>query len=366
MMTLNEFLNNVYYDISHPAGYSSVNTLYKYAKIIYPHVTYNEIKDFLSQQRTYTLHKPVRRRWVRNRILVSGPDEQFQADLCDMQLVSKFNNGYKYILTVIDCFSKYAWGLPLKNKTSDSIVDAFKIIFKERKPEKLQTDKGREFVNKPFLDFLKKHNVHFFTSQDDIIKCSIVERFNRTLKSKIFKYFTFKNTKRYLDVLPEIVNTYNKTVHRSTKYRPVDVNLDNKSSVFNNLYDGKSMRELLKNKMKNSNMSEGDQVRISKHRGVFSKGYHQGWSEEVFNIAKSFNKDRKSMFDIKDLNNERIIGKFYPEEIQKIKLSHNPTYQIEKIIRKKKSGNKTLYFVKWKDYPDTFNSWIDAKDIKAQ
>ena len=108
----------------------------------------NEVKEFLDTVDTYTLHKPIRKKFETRRVYVKGIDDQFQADLVEMREYSKENSGYNYLLTVIDCFSKYAWGKPIKNKSADEIIKSFDEIFKERKPVKLQTDKGKEFKNK--------------------------------------------------------------------------------------------------------------------------------------------------------------------------------------------------------------------------
>ena len=141
------------------------------------------------------------------------------------------------MLTCIDCFSKYAWVEPLHRKSSDNIVHAFKRIFEKDKriPKKLQTDKGTEFLNKPVQQFLKKHHIHFFTTETEM-KASIVERFNRTLKSRMYKYFTAKNTLRYIDVLQDLVNGYNNTIHRSIGMAPSNVSRRHELELRQRLY----------------------------------------------------------------------------------------------------------------------------------
>ena len=164
-MTINGIeviLKNVYYDPKNPNSFSSANKLYKEAKKINPSITLKDVKNWLSSQFTYTLHKQVVRKFKRNPIIVEVIDQQWEADLVDMQEFAKQNNDYKYIVTVIDCLSKYAWVKPLKNKSAKSVIIAFKEIFNEgRIPVHLRTDKGRDFKNSAFISFLKEYVINF-------------------------------------------------------------------------------------------------------------------------------------------------------------------------------------------------------------
>ena len=149
---MNEYLSSVYYDPKRSGGFGGVNRLYddvkKEGKF---KVSRKQIKEWLMEQDAYTLHKPIQRHFRRNRVLVGGIDELWQMDLADMQSMQKFNDGYRYLLVCIDVFSKYAWVIPLKNKTGLSLVEAFKVILASgRKPEKIMTDQGTEFFNRHF------------------------------------------------------------------------------------------------------------------------------------------------------------------------------------------------------------------------
>ncbi|RWS21323.1 hypothetical protein B4U80_03489, partial [Leptotrombidium deliense] len=212
-MTNNAILRKIYYDQNNPASFSTADKLFKAARLEAPSLTLKEVKNWLKNQVTYTLHKPIRHKFRRRKIVVSAIDEQWQADLVDLQEFAAKNNGYKYLLTAIDLFSKYAFAVPIKNKKAETVVAAFEKIFKRRIPLKLQTDKGKEFINSSLQKFLKNNHVKFFTSHNDVIKCSVVERFNRTLKSKMFKYFTANGTRKYIDVLQDFLNSYNNSYH---------------------------------------------------------------------------------------------------------------------------------------------------------
>ena len=166
------------------------------------------------------LHKPIRRKFTKRRVYASGVDVIWTADLVDMQSFTKSNNGYKYILMIIDVFSKYGWAIPLKTKMGSEVAKAFQDLWKTQiPPQKLWTDKGKEFYNKQMKDLLEKNNVDLYSTENEE-KSSVVERWNRTIKRTMWKYFTTNNTTTYIDVLPEIIAKYNNTYHRSIKCTP--------------------------------------------------------------------------------------------------------------------------------------------------
>ena len=202
-----------------------------------PHVTRNPVRDYLSHQRAYTLHKPTRRHFPRNHIYVGKIDKQWQADLADMVGLQRDNGGNRYILTVIDVFSKFAWGVPVKNKDAKSIRDAFKRVLKfaePRKPERLQTDKGKEFFNRDITDLMSKNGIYHFASESDQ-KAAVVERFNRTLKTRILTYLSAKQTKKLVDALPAILNSYYGSYHRSIGMAPNKVTQNDEEQIWTRL-----------------------------------------------------------------------------------------------------------------------------------
>ena len=183
---------SIYLDPSQPASFGGLDAVYRAVKEKGKNkISRKQVRDWLSQQDVYTLHKPARRRYKRSRVIVPGIDAQFQADLVDLQNLSRYNKGYKYLLTCIDIFSKYPW-VPLKSKQGQELVKAFqKILSTGRKPSKLQTYQGTEFLNRVFQTYLRDNNIDFFTVNSGL-KASKVERFNRTFKNKMYKYFTAK------------------------------------------------------------------------------------------------------------------------------------------------------------------------------
>lgn len=221
-----------------------------------------------------------------------------------MKLYSKSNKGYKYLLTVIDIFSKYAWVIPLKTKTGNEIIESFTKLFKTRIPKKLWTDAGKEFVNRYFKDFLSTNNVVLYQTYNEG-KAVVIERFNRTLKERMWKKFTETDSNKYLDILPKIVSDYNNSFHSTIKMTPTE------GSKPENKHKIKYVSHISKEKPK---FKIGDKVRIYKYKKDFEKGYEPNWTKEIF-IVSAINNTSPITYKIKDLNGEDIVGSFYKQEL---------------------------------------------------
>ena len=261
-----------------------------------------------------------------------------------MQLLSKFNKVIMYLLCVIDLFSKNAFVVPLKDKKGISIVNAFQSILNKskRKPNKIWVDKCSEFYNASFKKWLQDNDIIMYSTNNEG-KSVVVERFIRTLKSKIYKYMTSISKNVYIDKLNVIVNKYNNTYHTTIKMKPIDV----KDNTYIN-----TDKEI---NYKDPKFKVGDYVRISKYKNIFAKGYMPNWSEEVFVVDKIKNTVPWTYL-INDLNGEEITGTFYENELQK---TNQKEFRTEKVIKRK--GDKL--YVKWKGYDNSFNSSINKNDI---
>lgn len=299
------------------------------------------------------IHKNMRVNFLRRRVKMKDIDDLWQADLIDMQAVSKVNKGYKYIIAVIDTFSKTAWALPLKNKSKNIVVSAFEMILKQgRIPKNLQTDFGTEFYNDKFKKLINTYAINHYSSYSSK-KASIVERFIRTLKSKLYKEFSLKGNYKWVDgSLDYLVNEYNNAHHRTIGCSPNEVNKKTK----NRLLERFKKLEELQIFSRRRKFKVGDFVRISKLKGIFEKGYTPNWSTEIFQIYQVHNTNPVTYL-IKDMKGLPIMGAFYHEELQKTKNPH--VYLIEKILKRK--GNKL--FVKWLGLAAEENSWIDKTHI---
>ena len=262
------------------------------------------------------------------------------ADPANIQLISKFNKGIRFLLYVIDIYSKYTWVLPLNNKKSITITNAFLKVLDESncKRNKIWVEKGSEFYNKSVKSWLEKNYIEMH-STDNEKKTVIAEIFITTLKNKTYKYLALISNNMYIDKLDDINNKYNSTYHRTIKLKPVDA---------------KHVYCLNKERNKESPKCKVcDHIRISKYKNVFAKDYVRNWSEEFFVIKKVKKNTVLWTYLITDLKSEEISRTCYEKELQKIK---EKVFWIEKVIKRK--GDKL--YVKWKGYN---NSWIDKRDI---
>lgn len=302
------------------------------------------------QQIVNEIHKTARRNFLRRSVVLKSIDDLWQADLMDMQNLRKYNKGYNYILIVIDCFSKYAWTQPLKSKNKLDVAHAFERILlnTHRIPNNLQTDMGTEFYNNTFQGLMKTNKINHYSSFSTK-KASIVERLIKTIKNKLYKYFSLNGNYKWLGKpLEVILESYNHTKHRTTKFKPIDVNKSNEQVIKENiLKTHKHVSIPCKPKFK-----VGDYVRISRYKHNFEKGYTPNWSTELFTVKK-INNTTPVTYHIQDQRKQPILGTFYEQELQK---SNYPgVYLIEKVLKKK--GSKL--YVKWLGLSNSENSWID-------
>lgn len=292
------------------------------------------------------LHKLARRNFRRRRTFIKGFGDLWQADLAEMQTYARENKSNRYILVVIDCYSKYVWARPIKHKTGVEVTSAMGSIIQEAdySPTNLQTDHGTEFYNKKFTALMKSHGINHYSTYSTK-KAAIVERVIRTLKTWLYKEFSFQGNYKWLDILPEITTKYNNKVHRTIGMKPVDVTPTTSLNVYNHI------KVMVKPKF-----HVGDIVRISKYKGVFDKGYTTNFSTELFKIVK-VNVTNPTTYQLEDMDGQPIMGSFYEKELQKT--NYPDVYLIEKVLQKKESK----VFVKWLGFSKKHNSWIDKNAI---
>ena len=249
------------------------------------------------------LHKPIIRKFNKRKVYSQFKDNIWGVDLADMQSLSRKSKGVKYLLCAIDLYSKYAFVIPLKDKKGISIVNAFNKIIKQsnRKPNKIWVDQGGEFYN-VFEKWLSDNDIIMYSTYNEG-KSVAAERFIRTLKNKLYKHMTATGKKVYYDVLDDVVNKCNNTKHSTIKMKPIDVG-DNNKRVYIDEHNEKDSR-----------FKVGDRVRISKFKKIFAKGYAPNWSSEIF-IVDKVNVTIPYTYNLKDLNDEEIIGSFYDQELQ--------------------------------------------------
>lgn len=298
------------------------------------------------------LHAPARRRFPTRPVEVKGINDLYQADLVEMIPYSRSNNGYKYLLTVINCFSKYAIAIPLKNKTGPEVAKALETVFKTDRMKHLQTDQGLEFYNKHVKGLVKKYGINHYSSFSDK-KGSVIERFNRSLKALMFRKFTEVGNYNWVKILPLLLKEYNERKHRTIGMPPVEVNKRNEHIVKINIDKNRQRYRVADKKIK---FKVGDKVRISKYKKVFDKGYLPNWTNEIFTVHTVLH-TIPTTYKIKDYRDNLIEGTFYNQELKKAKLED--VYLVEKVLKEK--GEKAL--VRWLGFDGTHDTWINKNEL---
>ena len=368
------YLSNFYFNSKNPGAFSGFQKLWKEIERNGKGTEFSKagVKKWLNSQEAFTLHKPLRRKFKRRMVYIESIDEQFEADLIVFDKYVSENNGNKYIFVCIDGFSKYAWALPLKNKKGEEIKKCFEKIFQERTPISLRTDSGGEFINHTVKDFLKMKGVNHFISRNET-KSSIIERFIRTLKGKLFRYFTKNQTHKYTDILSDLITSYNNTYHRSIKMRPNEVTKENEQMVWENLYPSLLKKskilpefkvEKKKKERRKYKFKIGDTVRISYIKYPFTRGFNQLWTDEVFKIEQRIKSDPIT-YKLVDFTGEKISGSFYESELSRVVIPEKPVYRIEKVIMERRRRGKVEYLVKWVGWPEKFNSFVTKRELSG-
>lgn len=300
------------------------------------------------------LHKPARIHFPRRNTTIKGMNDLYQADLIEMQPHSRINKGFKYILTIINCFTKVADALPLKDKTGKSVTQAMEKAMKRDKNtiKHLQTDDGKEYFNKDFAKLMKKYNINHYSTKSEK-KAAIVERFNRTLKGAMYKMFSKRGSYVWIDILSNLIDEYNNKFHRTIGMAPNEVNTKNAEIVLKNI---KKNTKPKNERMKPKIFKVNDKVRISKYKGVFSKKYLPNWTNEVFTVYK-VQPTIPETYILKDNKGNLLQGAFYGHEM--LKSTVGDVYLVEKVLQRKKDKVK----VRWLGFDKTEDSWIPIKDL---
>ena len=342
-------------------SFQGPSKVYSSAKADGINTTRERVEEALEKQESYTLNKPVIRKFPRNRVIVEGFDSQWDSDLADFVLLSTKNSAFKYVLLMIDIFSRYVWVRPLKTKLAKEVVKAVDSILKEgRQPKLLRTDGGREYNNQALKTFLAQKGIHHFSTNNET-QANYAERAIKTIKSKLYRYMVENNTLKYIDVLQDIVKSYNNTIHSSLGISPAEVNKGNEAEI---RYEQYVRRPKTKYKTQRFKFKVGDKVRIAFTRGKFDREYGQRWSGEVFLIVTRRKRDGIPIYTLKDWNGEPIKGTFYQQQLQKVNVNDGDLFKIEKILKRRRKNGKKQVYVHWLRWPKKFRSWIDENTIQ--
>ena len=328
-------LPRAYEDPQEPGALGGVQPFAQAHKLKTP-----QAQRILQSVLSYTLHKPRRTRFPTTPTLVFDRDEQWQMDLVDMQKLSRWNKRNKYFLTVIDVLSKYAWAVPIKSKRSQDMVRGLERIYQQaspRRPLRVQTDQGKEFYNRGVQAWFKKQGSHHFSTYGDS-KASVVERWHRTLKQRMYRYFTAHNTLRYVNVLQPLIHTYNHAYHRSIGMAPHQVTSKTVPEVWDKLYGQRFDQKTPPPKMSRRRPRTLQQETSSLQKRLFTG--MDGRSVVVTHVRRH----PVVTYRLSEWDGTPIKGTFYEPDVQKVQVSDDSLFRVEKVLKRK----GRLVLVRWK------------------
>jgi len=341
----------------HPTAFSGVSQIHRFYG---GYVTLSRIKKILSGVEGYTLHREFREQ-PRNITYKHFKRYQFQMDLVEVGQFSNKNDGIRYLLNCIDIFTRYAFVRPVKDKSAKTILVAFQSILQEAqtKPLMVVMDKGTEFMNQQFKTFCESQNIKLVNPQASV-HAAFIERFNRTLQMIIYKYMTENETNRYVDVLQDLVKSYNNRKHRMINMTPNEAEKnENNEHLQINLLQQKQVEQI---KTRKPQLQAREYVRIAKQKGKFSRSYDEQAMQEIYRIKNVDLRKKIPLYHLTDYDGkESLLGGFYEFELTPVKTD---TFRIEKVLKKRRYKGKNQLYVKWKGFGDQHNSWIDAANVE--
>ena len=397
---MEDLLKRIYYDPSHPAGFSSIPKLSRAVKDAgFPQASHGNVRKWLATQEVYATSMPSRKIIQRSPILDVCYNGSWEMDLIDMTRYGSSNGGYRFILICIDSFSRFLITRKCKTKTTAEVSRALENVFKhDSKPLfSVRTDAGKEFLGNIILKLYKQYKLAHFISRNSETKCSKAERVIQTWKRRAFKYFHSKSSYKWTDVMQDITHAYNNSVHRSLGQKPCEINTENQDysriiqyMIANRVgVDGKpkpkvknpkkSLTTATKTKTAKKTNTDtstntipvvkpkfkiGDYVRISSLRSKFARAYSQTWSEEIYVVKRLYLRGNMPIYILQDLEAEPLVGTFYQQELSKADKPEGDVYTIDKILKERKYKKTKQYFVSWLGWHKKHNSWVNASDIK--
>ena len=369
----NKILSEIYSNVNKSnIAFTSIKNLYNVAKKFFPSISIKDVKNFLKTQDSYTLHKlaPKKFKFYR-KVLAPMPKYFLSLDLIDMQKYSQYNDGVKYLIFLIDIFSRKIFVYPIFNKNKFEILKSLKHFFNLKINQnyiRIYSDLEGGLYSNLVLNFLKEKNIILYSNSTKEVKNSIAEANLKHLKKKIYKFLTHYNINRYIDFLPQIISVINNTSKRIFKNKFLTPNIlhliknrDFLKKQFHLMYSD-SINTFSKKKNIHS-LKKYSYVRISllNRTNIFSKSFEKVNSGEIFQIYDIDKSQYPFLYKLRDLSGEKILGSFYKDELTEVILKNE--YKIKILKTKIDENNKKFYYVNYINYPKKFNEWISENQL---
>lgn len=325
-------------------------------------------KEYLAQV-SKELHKPFKKKYERRTVTAKHKDQIWSCDLVDMSAFSKYNNGIKWMLNCVDVYTRYAFSCPMASKSAIDTYAAFVHICSSsgRKPSVMWVDQGKEFYNSIFkkAGYSVEKGTMYSTFGDH--KSVICERFNRTLKTEMWKRLDATNSRAWVPILGELISWYNHKKHSTLGMSPhlASSSKSNQAKIAPIVNPRPLDKEGAKRKPK---FDVGSVVRIARIKGVFEKGYEANWSREIFTVHQVRIPDTKTepiTYKLTDRRGEKLAGSFYTEELQKVDPSVSSTFLVESVLDQKVKDGVPSSLIKWLGYSSKFNSWVPTSSLSS-
>lgn len=365
---IEQVLEKIYYDPSNPAGFASVAKL----KAQLPASKRSAVLPWLRSQDVYTTFHPRRRRFPVNFYLATRADHCWELDLAIMDKFADQNDGFKYLFFVVDMFDKYLWVEPMKNKTAEASLAAFKVVLARangRKPTFCRSDMGKEYDNSLLLNYFKRIGIRWQVA-GNWSKAGLVEVTIKTVKSKLFRIFYYQGSQRYIDVLQDVVSAYNNSRHSRMGLAPAEVGENDAFYIWSRHY-----KRHVTGRPPPPRFRVGDYVRVlMKRKGALDdRGYKQGFKDEIFKIYRVQTKHQtgflaQPLYHLVDLANEKILGGWVAHELTPVNFDPSKaSYRINEILdtRINKTTRRKEYLVSFWSYPKSFNEWVEARQVDS-
>ena len=363
---IDKYLRTIYYDTNSPASLYGQTKLWDFVRNRPDKptdLTFSKLKRWLLIQQVHYMHSQVPKHFPTEHLIFDYINQEWSLDLVYIGYRNE-NAGNQYILMVMDSFSRFLMTKNLKNKSCQSVTKAFKeILDKGRHPEVIVSDAGGEFKGQAFQDLLKEYSIIHQIAYG-ATKASLIERCNRTLENRLYKYFYEKQTHNFVTVIDSLVRSYNETTHSFLKMPPADVTESNAFDLYCKVY-----MPIVVKRGKHPVIpafKKNDLVRLSRAVNPFSRGYGLKYSEEIFKIA-SVIRSHPPRYRVTDLNKQLILGSYYEPELRKIPNQDidQISFKIDKILRKKKIGKKNYSYISWLGYGPSFRTWIPSSQVEG-
>ena len=349
-------MDKLYSDVNFPGAFSGASNLRRETKGI---ISKKEFDKFLINNRTYTLYRSQRLKYPRLKTIPRGFMTDVQIDLADFQLLKKYSNEQNtFLLVATDVLSRRIFVAPLKSKRPIDVQKGFDSIL-ERMPFKplfVYSDRGNEFHSKSMQDYFENKGIKKFVSQNVDVKASVCERSIRTIKERLYRWFTEKNSLSWINVIQKIVDGINNSVCRVTNLRPMEINEKNQQVVWDKLYKNEEQKTY------KSKLKVGDFVRIPNKRGTFEKSHLANWSDYIWQIVQC-HRTKPAVYTIADENGKTLKQRFYAEQLLKVGKNEETTYRVEKVLKTRTRNGEKEFLIKWVGFPNEYNSYVKESDF---